>query len=167
MNERCLSCCQNSTGLSIKSLIMPCLDWLPYLTETLSGSSGSVRGPVSCSFVRCGFNCLSFFLLEDPAQSSILPILLVLSIVVLFLGLLTWFCLRYDTHTHTHTHMLWVKNCESVMLTSPASFWLRVGPGTETCCHTHTHTHAHTHTHTHTHAHTHTHTYLFIHSLTR
>ncbi len=112
MNERCLSCCQNSTRLSIKSLIMRCLDWLPYLTETLSGS---VRGPVSCSFVRCGFNCLSFFLLEDPAQSSILPILLVLSIVVLFLGLLTWFCLRYDTHTHTHTHT-----------------------------HSHTHTHTHT-----------------------
>uniref|UniRef100_A0A671L4U1 Receptor-type tyrosine-protein phosphatase epsilon n=1 Tax=Sinocyclocheilus anshuiensis TaxID=1608454 RepID=A0A671L4U1_9TELE len=30
----------------------------------------------------------------------ILPILLGLSVLVLFLGLLTWFCLRYDTHTH-------------------------------------------------------------------
>uniref|UniRef100_A0A673G6J8 Receptor-type tyrosine-protein phosphatase epsilon n=1 Tax=Sinocyclocheilus rhinocerous TaxID=307959 RepID=A0A673G6J8_9TELE len=28
------------------------------------------------------------------------PILLGLSVLVLFLGLLTWFCLRYDTHTH-------------------------------------------------------------------
>uniref|UniRef100_A0A8C1A225 Receptor-type tyrosine-protein phosphatase epsilon n=2 Tax=Cyprinus carpio TaxID=7962 RepID=A0A8C1A225_CYPCA len=53
MYERCLSLSPNSTRLSIKSLIMPWLDWLQYLTEMLSagatkcgrsGSSGSVRG---------------------------------------------------------------------------------------------------------------------------